>query len=83
LDPATQSPISLLELGLYANSGKLTVICPDGFYRKGNVEVVCALYDIPLFNNINEFMHIKIENLPSTNAAVNYQKILSLISKMA
>lgn len=54
-DPKTKSPISLLELGLYANSKKLIVICPDGFYRKGNVEVVCSLYDVPLFNTIDEY----------------------------
>jgi hypothetical protein len=28
------------------HSKKLIVICPDGFWRKGNVEVVCSLYDI-------------------------------------
>ena len=27
--PETKSPISLLELGLYANSGKIIVCCPD------------------------------------------------------
>jgi len=52
----SKSPISLLELGLYASSGKLLVCCPDGFYRKGNVEIVCSHYDIPLFNTINDLM---------------------------
>jgi hypothetical protein len=37
-DPATRSPITLLELGLYARSGKFLVCCPAGFWRKGNVE---------------------------------------------
>ena len=54
LDPNTISPISLLELGLYAHTGKLLVVCPDGFFRKGNVEVVCDIHDIPLFNTIGE-----------------------------
>jgi len=45
-DPATKSPISLLELGLHANSGKLVVVCPDGFWRKGNVDIVCDFYRI-------------------------------------
>jgi len=53
-DPATKSPISLLELGLFANSGKIKVICPSGFWRKGNVEIVCVRYDIPLFNSLEE-----------------------------
>lgn len=43
-DPATKSPISLLELGLFARSGKLVVCCPEGFWRKGNVDIVCNRY---------------------------------------
>jgi hypothetical protein len=58
LDPQTKSPISLLELGLFAHSKKLLVVCPDGFWRKGNVEVVCSLYDIPLFNSIDELKEV-------------------------
>lgn len=53
-DPKTKSPISLLELGLYAKSGKLTVICPEGFWRKGNVDIVCDKYDIPMFDSIEK-----------------------------
>lgn len=45
-DPATYAPITLLELGLFAASGKLIVCCPDGFWRKGNVDIVCARYGI-------------------------------------
>jgi len=55
LAPETISPISLLELGLHADSKKLFVICPEGFWRKGNVEVVCSIYDIPLFNSFDDF----------------------------
>jgi hypothetical protein len=46
--PATQAPVTLLELGLAARGGKLLVCCPPGFWRRGNVEVVCARYGIPL-----------------------------------
>jgi len=41
LDPASKAPISLLELGLLARSDKLIVCCPKGFWRKGNVDVLC------------------------------------------
>lgn len=51
-DPNTKSPISLLELGLYASSGKLVVCCPYGFWRKGNVDIVCDRYSIPNFDNL-------------------------------
>lgn len=54
--PGTQSPISLLEMGLYAESGKLFVVCPDGFWRKGNVEIVCNYYNISFSNSIEEFL---------------------------
>ena len=46
LAPDTQSPISLLELGLHARSGKLIVFCPPGFWRKGNVDAVTACYGV-------------------------------------
>lgn len=48
------SPISLLELGLYANSGKLIVYCPENFWREGNVNIVCEKYGIPYFNDYIE-----------------------------
>ncbi|WP_433931215.1 nucleoside 2-deoxyribosyltransferase domain-containing protein [Sorangium cellulosum] len=43
------SPISLLELGLFGRSGKMHVVCPEGFWRKGNVDVVCERYAIPRY----------------------------------
>ena len=54
LDPNTKSPISLLELGLYATSKRLMVCCPEGFWRKGNVDIVCEKYDIPMFETIED-----------------------------
>lgn len=56
LDPNTKSPISLLELGLYAKSNKLIVCCPDEFYRKTNILVTCEKYNIPLFSNLEGFI---------------------------
>jgi hypothetical protein len=55
-DPATKSPISLLELGLYAKSGKLIVCCPEGFWRKGNVDIVCDKYSIEQVVSLNELV---------------------------
>jgi hypothetical protein len=55
-DPSTKSPISLLELGLYARSGKLLVCCPDGFWRQGNVRVVCERYGVPYFTDKDAWM---------------------------
>jgi hypothetical protein len=53
-DPKTKSPISLLELGLHASSNKLVVVCPDGFWRKGNVDIVCKRYNIPLYTDLTK-----------------------------
>ena len=53
LDPDSKSPISLLELGLYAKSEKLLVCCPEGFWRKGNVDIMCENFNIPLYNDLN------------------------------
>ncbi|HEY5920949.1 MAG TPA: nucleoside 2-deoxyribosyltransferase domain-containing protein [Kofleriaceae bacterium] len=46
--PETKAPVTLLELGLVARTGKLVIGCPDGFWRKGNVEVVCERFGIQL-----------------------------------
>ncbi len=57
LEQGSASPISLLEIGLYAHAGsKLLVHCPEGFYRKGNVDIVCAKNDIRQFGSLNEIV---------------------------
>lgn len=47
-DPTTQAPITLLELGLSFLVGSLDTIvcCPEGYWRKGNVDIVCRRYGI-------------------------------------
>jgi len=52
LTKESKAPISLLELGLHAKEGKLIVICEEGFYRKGNVEIVCKKHNIPFYNSL-------------------------------
>jgi hypothetical protein len=54
--PGTNSPISLLELGLCAQSNKLIVGCPDGFYRRGNVQIVCEKYDVELYDTLDSLI---------------------------
>lgn len=57
-DPKTKSPISLLELGLHAKEHKLIVLCPEGFWKKGNVDVVCKKYDIRQVKDFDELIEI-------------------------
>ena len=60
-DPNGLAPISLLELGLHAKSGKVIVCCPEGFWRRGNVQVVCDMYHIPLYGSISEAVeHVRM-----------------------
>jgi hypothetical protein len=56
--PATKAPISLLELGLFARSGKLVVCCPAGFWRRGNVEIVCDRYAIPMVESLTDLIDV-------------------------
>jgi hypothetical protein len=55
-EPSTRSPITLLELGLYARSGKLIVCCPAGFWRKGNVDVVCRRHGVHQTHDLAELI---------------------------
>lgn len=52
--PGTQSPVSLLEMGLHARGGKLIVLAPDGFWRKGNVHITAAAYGIHQVKTMDE-----------------------------
>jgi hypothetical protein len=52
--PSTRAPVTLLEMGLCARSGRLVVCCPEGYWRRGNVEVVCQRYDVPLVATLAE-----------------------------
>jgi len=48
--PDTQAPISLLELGLRAPK-KALVVCPPGYWKRGNVQVVCRRYGIQMLES--------------------------------
>lgn len=59
--PDTLSPISLLELGMHAQSTgiagkKLVVCCPEGFWRRGNVQMVCHRYGVELVGTREELI---------------------------
>lgn len=45
-DPNTLSPISLIEFGLHARQDKLIVLCPQDFWKKGNVDITSEFYKI-------------------------------------
>ena len=51
--PGSQSPVTLLEMGLHARGGKLLVAAPEGFWRKGNVEITADHYGVPRVEDID------------------------------
>lgn len=53
--PNSVSPISLLELGLFKD--KCIVCCPEGYWRKGNIDIVCDRYNIPNFDNLDSMIN--------------------------
>lgn len=57
-DKEGESPITLLELGLYAEKKKLIVCCSEGFWRKGNVDIVCKRYKIPQVKTLEELIEV-------------------------
>src|SRR5690606_26760619 len=54
LAPGSQSPISLLETGLHARGGRLILLCPEGFWRKGNVDITAERYGIEQVATMDE-----------------------------
>lgn len=57
--PESKSPITLLELGLMADKNKLVIVCPEGYWKKGNVEVVAERYGI----SVSEYLNTTIQDL--------------------
>lgn len=55
-DCATVSPVTLMELGLWAHSGKIIVCCDQRYWRQGNVDIVCERYGIPYVSSFSQLV---------------------------
>jgi hypothetical protein len=56
-EPGTKSPISLMELGWAAGLSKeIVVCCPNGFWRKGNVDIICMRHGILTVESLDELI---------------------------
>ncbi|KAI8935897.1 hypothetical protein NX059_012565 [Plenodomus lindquistii] len=55
-DVNTLSPVTLLELGIWAASDKVVVCCDPKYWRSGNVHIVCDRYNIPVVNTFAELV---------------------------
>lgn len=62
--PATVAPISLLEFGLSAQvPGKVIAIAPEGYSKRGNVQLVCQKFGIEFLENIDKLHDTIIKKL--------------------
>jgi hypothetical protein len=56
--PGTVSPISLLELGMVLGQNQrgqeVIVCCPPGYFRKGNVDIICERYGVRVFDDLHK-----------------------------
>lgn len=63
--PASQAPISLLELGLCARTpGKDIAFCPEGYWKRGNVQIVCQKFGIETVESIEGLRNAILRRLP-------------------
>lgn len=52
-EKGSKSPITLLELGYNLGKGKeIYVCCPEGYERKGNVDIICDREGVEVFEDI-------------------------------
>lgn len=82
-DPKTKSPITLLELGLFAKTGKLLVHCPTGFWRKGNVDIVCNRYKVKEYDDLNNLITSVKETLKQRRTLMTEPDIEKAKSSLA
>lgn len=64
----SKAPVSLLELGLCARSGKAVVGCEPGYWKRGNVQAVCRRYGVPLADSLDGLVGLAAEKLRESRA---------------
>jgi hypothetical protein len=71
LHPNTISPVSLMELGRYSQSGKVIVCCPEGYHRRGNVQYLCEKDNVLLLDDFDELVETAIVNVEEISKRKN------------
>lgn len=63
--PGTKCPITLLELGLHLTNfdQRCYVVCPEGFWRKGNVDITCARYGHEVHEDLSSALNVLRQHL--------------------
>ncbi|KAF5020896.1 hypothetical protein F66182_7048 [Fusarium sp. NRRL 66182] len=63
--PATQAPVSLLEFGIWARTpGKTIVVCPEGYWKRGNVQIVCKKFGVEMVDSVDGLTQAIAKRLP-------------------
>ena len=62
-NPNTISPITLLELSIYAKDKRLVVYCPRKYFRWTNVEFVCRKYGVKQVHTLEELAEEAMERV--------------------
>ena len=74
-DKNTQSPVTLLELGMNASQGNSVVLCPKEYFRKGNVDIFCDRFDIPQVNTLEDLaQYVKVEYYEDQKDAAKFRR---------
>ncbi|KAI1173496.1 hypothetical protein F4777DRAFT_445876 [Nemania sp. FL0916] len=67
--PETKAPISLLELGLCARregrgkGGGVVVVCPEGYWKRGNVQIVCRRFGVQIVDDVRALRDAVMERV--------------------
>lgn len=57
-DPNTISSVSLLELGMLSHNKNVIVCCPEGYFKKGNIDIICEKYKIKQVDSLDELINV-------------------------
>ncbi len=71
--PSTDAPISLLELGLCARSGKALVACHENYKKRGNVQIVCQKMGIPFLESLETVAATLLERLHMVDTSTSIE----------
>jgi hypothetical protein len=52
----SKAPITFLEFGLFGPRKDAMVCAEEGFYRQGNLDIVCQRYNIPIYHDLDEMI---------------------------
>lgn len=77
--PDTKAPITLAEMGYCLGAGlNPIVVCPPGFYRRGNVQIMCAFHKAELFDRLEDGVEAVRQRLKTRTDALRKTEAASV-----